>query len=60
MNSLKDAKDAMVNAAIDYLQAYSQHLVSSQRSNSLLSPYSLRLIPLFILALMKNVCFFIN
>jgi protein transport protein SEC24 len=55
MNSLKDAKDAMANVAIDYLQAYGQHLVSSQRSNSLLSPYSLRLIPLYILALMKNV-----
>jgi protein transport protein SEC24 len=58
MNSLKDAKDAMANVAIDYLQAYSQHLVSSQRGNSLLSPYSLRLIPIYILALMKNVLFF--
>ena len=55
MNSLKEAKDAMINVAIDYLQAYSQVVVSSQRNNSLISPVSLRQIPLLVLALMKNV-----
>jgi protein transport protein SEC24 len=56
MNSLKEARDALVNVALDYLQAYSNH-VTSQKSNSIVSPYSLRLIPLFVLALMKNVNF---
>jgi protein transport protein SEC24 len=54
MNSLKEARDALVNVAVDYLQAYSNH-VTSQKSNSIVSPYSLRLIPLIVLALMKNV-----
>lgn len=57
MNSLKEAKDAMVNVAIDYLQAYGQHVISTQRSNTLISPFALRLLPLYILALMKNVAF---
>lgn len=56
MNSLKDARDAMINVAIDYLQAYRHHVTSS-RSGSLISPYSLRLTPTFVLALMKNVSF---
>ena len=55
MSSLKEAKDALMNVAIDYLQAYSQLVVSSQRHNALLSPVSLRLIPTYCLALLKNV-----
>ena len=58
MNSLKDARDAMINVAVDYLQAYKHHVTSS-RSGSLISPYSLRLIPTFVLGLMKNVCSYI-
>jgi hypothetical protein len=58
MNSLKEARDAMTNVAIDYLQAYSQNLVSAQKNNALMSPSSLRLIPLYALALMKNVIFY--
>jgi protein transport protein SEC24 len=57
MNSLKEAKEALVNVAIDYLQAYSQTIVSAQRHNSLMSPQSLRLIPAYILALIKNLAF---
>ena len=58
MSSLKEAKDAMINVASDYLQAYTQVVVSGNKHNSLISPNSLRLIPLFVLALMKNVKFF--
>ena len=54
MNSLKEARDAMINVAIDYIQAYGQH-VTTHRSGSLISPYSLRLLPLYVVALMKNV-----
>lgn len=54
MSSLKEARDALANVAIDYLQAYRQQ-VTSHSPGSLVSPYSLRCIPLFVLALMKNV-----
>ena len=56
MNSLKEAKDALFNVAVDYIQAYGQILTSSNKV-SLMSPYSLRLIPLYILALMKSLAF---
>lgn len=54
MNSVKEAKDALSNVAIDYLNAYTS-VVTKQQKSSLLSPYSLRLIPLYVLALMKSV-----
>jgi protein transport protein SEC24 len=57
MHSLKEAKDALVNVSVDYIQAYSQAVVSANRNSALMSPYQLRLIPLYILALMKNVAF---
>jgi protein transport protein SEC24 len=56
MNSVKEAKDALTNVAIDYLNAYSS-VVTKQQKTSLLSPYSLRLVPLYVLALMKSVGF---
>lgn len=55
MSSLKEARDAMINVAIDYLQAYSQQITSHNKNSSLMSPYYLRLIPLLVLGLMKNV-----
>ena len=54
MNSVKEAKDALSNVAIDYLNAYST-VVTKQQKSSLLSPYSLRLVPLYVSALMKSV-----
>jgi len=54
MSSLKEARDALANVAIDYLQAYRQH-VTSHTPGSLISPYALRCIPLYVLALMKSV-----
>ena len=54
MNSVKEAKDALANVAVDYLNAYTS-IVTKQQKTSLLSPYSLRLVPLYVLALMKSV-----
>jgi protein transport protein SEC24 len=56
MNNLNEAREALVNVAIDYLKAYSQH-VTSHKTSSLISPLSLRCIPLYVSALLKNVMF---
>lgn len=58
MSSLKEAKDALINVASDYLEAYSQVVVSGNKNNSLISPNSLKMVPLLVLALMKNVTFY--
>ena len=55
MNSLKEAKDALTNVAADFLQAYSHLVIPSHKNNALLSSVSLRLLPTYVLALMKNV-----
>ena len=56
--SMPDARDAMLNAAVDMLQAYGSHLLTaSQRVGQLPAPFSLRLIPMYILALLKYVGF---
>src|SRR5690606_2410314 len=57
LSTLKEAKDAMINVAVDYIQAYGQHLVSSNKGNAVVSPYSLRLVPTYVLALMKSTAF---
>lgn len=62
MNSLKEAKDALVNVASDYLKSYSQLMTSINNngrssSSSLLTSYSLRLIPLYMMALIKSFAF---
>lgn len=53
-SSLSDARDAFINVAIDVLSAY-KLLHPSGVHNSLLAPYNLRLLPLYILALLKYV-----
>jgi hypothetical protein len=53
---MKEAKDAMVMVAADYLSAYAQILTSSSKSATLLSPYVLRMVPLYMLSLIKSVC----
>ncbi len=55
LSTLKEAKDALINVAIDYLQAYGQQVVSSNKGQAVISPHSLRLIPVLVLSLMKNV-----
>lgn len=54
-SSMKEAKDAMVMVAADYLSAYAQILTSSSKSATLLSPYALRMVPLYMLSLIKSV-----
>ncbi|XP_074069635.1 protein transport protein Sec24A [Macrotis lagotis] len=54
--SLSDARDALVNAIIDSLSAYRSSVLSSQQPG-LLVPFSLRLFPLFVLALLKQKSF---
>lgn len=55
--SLSDARDAMTNAAIDSLSSYRQSVLTVQQPG-LLAPACLRLFPLYILALLKQVRFF--
>jgi hypothetical protein len=53
-SSLSDARDAFINVAIDVLTAY-KLVQSSGGPTSLLTPSNLRLLPLYILALLKYV-----
>lgn len=55
-SSLSDARDAFINVVIDALSAY-KLTQSSVTGTGLLAPNSLRLLPLYILALLKNVSF---
>ncbi|XP_035140809.3 protein transport protein Sec24A isoform X2 [Callithrix jacchus] len=54
--SLSDARDALVNAVIDSLSAYRSSVLSNQQPG-LMVPFSLRLFPLFVLALLKQKSF---
>ncbi|XP_075397683.1 protein transport protein Sec24A isoform X2 [Tenrec ecaudatus] len=54
--SLSDARDALVNAVIDSLSAYRSSVLSNQHPG-LMVPFSLRLFPLFVLALLKQKSF---
>uniref|UniRef100_A0A8C0WSC0 Protein transport protein Sec24A n=2 Tax=Castor canadensis TaxID=51338 RepID=A0A8C0WSC0_CASCN len=54
--SLSDARDALVNALIDSLAAYRSSVLSNQQPG-LMVPFSLRLFPLFVLALLKQKSF---
>lgn len=51
---MSDAREAVVNACVDALGAYGDTLSSQQRTGALPSPYSLRLLPLYISALLKH------
>lgn len=52
--SLSDARDAFINVAIDVLSAY-RLAQGSAASGGLVAPINLRLLPLYILALLKYV-----
>ncbi|XP_045684673.1 protein transport protein Sec24A isoform X2 [Phyllostomus hastatus] len=54
--SLSDARDALVNAVIDSLSAYRSSVLSGHQPG-LMVPFSLRLFPLFVLALLKQKSF---
>ncbi|KAM4676117.1 protein transport protein Sec24A [Discoglossus pictus] len=55
-SSLSDARDALVNAAIDSMSAYRSCVLTAQQPG-LLAPHSLRLFPMFVLALLKQKAF---
>ncbi|XP_046392862.1 protein transport protein Sec24A [Ischnura elegans] len=55
-SSPADARDAFINVATDVLSTY-RVLQTAGPSSGLLSPHSLRLLPLYILALLKHVAF---
>ncbi|XP_068134016.1 protein transport protein Sec24A [Hyperolius riggenbachi] len=55
-SSLSDARDALVNAAIDSLTAYRSSALTVQQPG-LLAPNSLRLFPMYVLALLKQKAF---
>jgi protein transport protein SEC24 len=57
-SSVKDTNYALINIASDYLKAFSQLVEPINKHNSLISPNSLRCVPLMVLALMKNVLIF--
>ncbi|XP_059398689.1 protein transport protein Sec24A [Carassius carassius] len=54
--SLSDARDALINAAIDSLASYRSSVLTVQQPG-LLAPACLRLLPLYILALLKHKAF---
>lgn len=54
-SSLSDARDALVNAVVDSLAAY-MSTVSNLQQSMLIAPNSLKLFPLYVLALLKQVC----
>lgn len=57
-SGLSDSREAIVNAAVDMLQAYYATLPPGQRSpNHLVTPHSLKYIPLLTLALLKHMAF---
>lgn len=55
-SSLSDARDALVNAVVDLLSAYKSN-VSNLQQSGLVLPASMRLFPVYILALLKQVCY---
>ncbi|XP_068137632.1 protein transport protein Sec24B isoform X2 [Hyperolius riggenbachi] len=55
-SSISDAREALVNAVVDALSSYnSTH--SNQQQTALIAPSSLKLFPLYILALLKQKAF---
>ncbi|XP_075056778.1 protein transport protein Sec24B isoform X2 [Mixophyes fleayi] len=56
VSSLSDARDALVNAVVDSLATYNATLSNLQQS-TLIAPSSLKLFPLYILALLKQKAF---
>lgn len=56
-SSLSDARDALVNAVADLVSAYKSN-VSNLQQSGLVLPASMCLFPVYILALLKQVCYF--
>jgi len=61
MSSIGDAREALLNCLIDSLSAYRSSVSSVQPiPGQLIVPYSLRLLPLYILALLKHRAFILE
>ncbi|XP_062583448.1 protein transport protein Sec24A-like isoform X2 [Saccostrea cucullata] len=56
-SSLTDAREALINAAMDSLASFGSTIPPAQRIGSLPICYSLRMLPAFILALLKSKAF---
>lgn len=55
-SSLTDAREALVNAVVDLISAYKSNMSNlQQQQSSLVVPASMRLFPVYILALLKQV-----
>lgn len=57
LSSLSDAREALVNVAIDVLSAYKLSLNTGSGQSGLFAPQCLKLLPLYISALMKFIAF---
>ncbi|XP_076368820.1 protein transport protein Sec24A-like [Tachypleus tridentatus] len=55
--SLSDAQDAMINSCCDLISTYHNTLAAGQTAGALMVPYCARLLPLFVLGLLKSVAF---
>lgn len=54
-SGIKEAREALVNAVLDVLKSYGDACLSAaQRLGSLALPYNLRLLPLFVLSILKS------
>lgn len=56
-SSLSDARDAFINVAIDILSSYKLSLNMGSSAGGIFAPQSLKLLPLYILALLKYTAF---
>ncbi|GJQ65437.1 hypothetical protein Trydic_g7544 [Trypoxylus dichotomus] len=56
-SSLSDAREAFLNVAIDILTSYKMSLNMSSGVSGLMAPDCLKLLPLYISALLKNIAF---
>ncbi|XP_067672447.1 protein transport protein Sec24A-like isoform X2 [Haliotis asinina] len=56
-SSMGDARDALINAALDCVLSYRQQIPASQRMGALPLPFTLRILPLYILAMLKSSAF---
>eukprot|EP01113_Clastostelium_recurvatum_P009522 TRINITY_DN1458_c0_g2_i2.p1 TRINITY_DN1458_c0_g2~~TRINITY_DN1458_c0_g2_i2.p1 ORF type:complete len:1117 (-),score=203.17 TRINITY_DN1458_c0_g2_i2:19-3039(-) len=56
-SKLSDAREAMVNKTVEILAVYRESFGSNSAGSQLVLPESLRLLPLYVLAMIKNVLF---
>lgn len=54
---LSDAREALVNKCIDILAIYRQELAATSPLGQLILPETLKVLPLYILGLVKNILF---